>query len=183
MTEPPRRPPAIDLLRELRQHRLFTDQPVPEDVLDSILQVARWSGSSKNSQPWEFVIVRDAARIATIAESGAYSKFLKSAPLVIVLVLNGQNERSEAYDEGRVSERIMLAAKAFGLGSGTGWWSTEEASTAVKDELGIPASKVVISGVALGYPAAPSIPASSVNGGRKQLTDLVHYETYGNQDS
>lgn len=183
MTDVDRGASQIAFLRELRQHRQFTDQLVPTDVLEDILQVARWTGSSKNSQPWEFVVVKDPERIATISEFGAYAKFLKGAPLVIVLVLEGRNSRSEAYDEGRVSERIMLAARAFGLGSGTGWWSTEEGSAAVKDALGIPAEKVVFSGVALGYPAAASIPASSVNGGRKSLAELVHYETYGNRDS
>jgi nitroreductase len=172
-------PADIENLRRLRQTRKFTSEPVAEEALDAILQVARWSGSSKNSQPWEFLVVRDPDRIARIAALGAYSGFLKNAPLVIVLVLHGKSVRSEAYDEGRVSERIMLAAQALGLGSGTGWWGSEDASAAVKQELGVPEGKHVYSGVAIGHPAEASTPAASVSGGRKPLTDLVHYETYG----
>jgi nitroreductase len=171
----------VEFLRELRQHRRFTDQPVPEDALNAILEVARWSGSSKNTQPWEFLVVQDPARIATISTFGTYSGFLKGAPVVIVLIMNGKSVRSESYDEGRVTERIMLAAKALGLGSGTGWWGTEEGSAAVKQELRIPAEKSVYSAVAIGYPSAPATAAASVTGGRKPLADIVHRETYGNR--
>ena len=174
-------PAELESLRKLRQTRKFTNEPISDEHLAAILQVARWTGSAKNTQPWEFIIVRDPERIARIAALGAYSGFLAGAPLVIALVLDGYAARSEAYDEGRLSERIMLAAQSLGLGSGTGWWGTEEASAAVKQELGVPAEKRLYSGIAIGHPAEASTPATSVNGGRKPLTDLVHYETYGSR--
>ena len=182
MTSATSRPAEIDFIRELRQTRTFTDQPVPDSILRDLLEIARWSGSSKNTQPWNFVVVRDPERIATISEFGAYSKFLKGAPLVIVIVLDGAAPRSEAYDEGRVSERLMLAAKAYGLGSGTGWWGTEEGAAQVKQVLGIPADKTVISGVAIGYPA-PRETRAGAAAGRKPLAGIVHYETYGNREA
>jgi nitroreductase len=175
-------PPEVEFIRELRQQREFTDQPVPEEILNSLLEVARWTGSSKNTQPWEFVVVRDRELLDTISGFGAFSGFLKNAPLVIVLVFNGDSPRSESYDEGRVSERLMLAAKAFGLGSGTGWWGTEKGAAKTKQALGIPAHKAVISGVAIGYPAG-SPRGASANAGRKPLADLVHYDTYGNRNA
>ena len=182
MTETVSRPAEYEFIRELRQTRTFTDQPVPESVVQDLLEIARWSGSASNTQPWDFVIVRDPERIATISEFGAYSKFLKGAPMVIVLVLNGKSQRSESYDEGRVSERLMLAAKAYGLGSGTGWWGTDEGSAQVKQTLGIPAGKAVISGVAIGY-STPRDTNPGAAPGRKPLAEIVHYETYGNHES
>ena len=179
----PTLPPALETLRKLRQTRKFTSEPVSDEALNAILEVARWTGSAKNSQPWEFIVIRDQVRIARIAAMGVYSGFLKGAPLVIALVLDGYAMRSEAYDEGRVSERIMLAAQELGLGSGTGWWGGDEASAAVKQELGVPAEKRLYSGIAIGHPAEASTPAASVSGGRKPLTDLVHYETFGSQSA
>lgn len=176
------RPSEYEFIRELRQTRSFTDQPVPEDILQDLLEIARWSGSASNTQPWDFVVVRDQEKIATISEFGAYSKFLKGTPLVIVIVLNGIHTRSEAYDEGRVSERLMLAAKAYGLGSGTGWWGTEEGAAQVKSALGIPAEKDVISGVAIGYPApVDRLPGAAP--GRKPISEIVHFETFGNHEA
>ena len=50
---------AIEFLRRLRTVRRFTDQAVPQAVLDDLLSVARWSGSASNRQPWVFVVVRE----------------------------------------------------------------------------------------------------------------------------
>ena len=49
----------IEFLRRQRQSRQFTDEPVSDDDLEAILEVARWTGSSKNTQPWQFVVVTD----------------------------------------------------------------------------------------------------------------------------
>jgi nitroreductase len=50
----------VGFLKSLRAVRFFEqDKPVPENVLQDVLEVARWSGSARNRQPWEFVVVRD----------------------------------------------------------------------------------------------------------------------------
>ncbi|MEJ7837455.1 MAG: nitroreductase family protein [Thermomicrobiales bacterium] len=182
MTTSPTRPSEYELIRELRQSRVFSEQPIDEPVVQDLLEIARWSGSAKNTQPWDFLVLRDRERIAAIAELGQFSGFLKNAPLVIVLVFNGTSTRSESYDEGRVSERLMLAAKAYGLGSGTGWWGTPEgAADKVKALLGIPADKAVISAVAIGHPMGNQ--PLGPNPGRKPLSEIFHYETFGNRSS
>jgi nitroreductase len=172
--------PELAFLRTLRQTRAFTDQRVPDEVLTDLLEVARWTGSAKNTQPWEFLVVRDKETLAAIAEFGQFSKFLRGVDVAIVLILNGTSPRSEAYDEGRVSERLMLAAKAVGLGSGTAWWGDVEAQAKTKAFLGIPEEKIVVSAVGFGYPAPRDI-RPGVPPGRKPLAELVHNERYGNR--
>lgn len=170
----------IEWLRTLRQSRQFMDQTIPADVLDDLLEVARWSGSSKNTQPWEFIVIDDRDTLRQLSEQGAFTQFIAGAALAIVLVLDGAAPRSEAYDEGRVSERLMLAAKAHGLGSGTGWFSTDEAQTGVRKLLGIPEGKDIWSAVAFGYADENAAQrASSVSGGRKPLAKIVSYGRYG----
>lgn len=170
----------IDLLTQLRQTRQFTDRAIDPEIVEALLRVARWSGSSKNSQPWHFVVVDDAGMLRSLAEAGAYTQFIAGAKLAIVLVMNGDSPRSEAYDEGRVSERLMLAAAAYGIGSGTGWFSTPEAKQRVGDLLGIPEGRDVWSAVAFGYPdASASQRASAVGGGRKPLDEIVSYGRFG----
>jgi len=170
-------------LRALRQSRQFVDQTIPADVLDDLLEVARWTGSSKNSQPWEFIVIDDRDMLRRLSEQGAFTGFLANAALVILIVLDGNAPRSEAYDEGRVSERLMLAARAHGLGSGTGWFSTDDAQNGARELLGIPADRHVWSAVAFGYTDETAEQrASSVSGGRKPLAEIVSHGRYGQRD-
>lgn len=171
---------GIEFLRTQRQFRRFTGQPVPPDVIDDLLEVARWTGSSKNGQPWEFIVVDDRKTLEDLGAAGQFSGFLASTALAIVIVLRGASPRSEAYDEGRVSERLMLAARLHGLGSGTGWFSGEGPSNRVKALLDIPAERTVISAVGVGYPADPTERApAGVDRGRKPLSETVSWGRYG----
>lgn len=156
-------------LRDLRQVRQFTDKQVPDDVLTDILEVARWTGSAKNTQPWHFLVIRDRATLRQLSEMGNFTAFIAGVPLAIGVVLNGDNPRTEPYDHGRVEERIMLAAKAHGLGSGTAWYDPD----AVREILGVPEPYVLRSLVGIGYPAGGDNSARSVSGGRRSLDDLV----------
>src|SRR5688572_9261800 len=100
----------IRFLRGLRAVRQFEPTPVPEQALEDILDVARWSGSSRNRQPWELVVIRDRETLNALGAAGGYVRHLSEAPLAIVLVMAGESPEEEIYDEGRLSERIMLAA-------------------------------------------------------------------------
>lgn len=169
-----------DSMKRLRQTRRYLDTPIPAKIVRHLLEVARWTGSSKNTQPWEFVVVDDPETIRELSEVGAYTQFLDGSALVIMIVLNGESPRSEAYDEGRLSERLMLAADAHGIGSGTGWFSTLAAQQRVREILGIPEEKDVWQAIAFGYPdPAQAQRSSSVGGGRKPLDELVSYGQYG----
>src|ERR687893_1424619 len=112
-------------LLSLRAVRQFRGDPVPQEVVDDILEVARLSGSASNRQPWEIVVVRERSTLDALAKVEGYAGHLRGAPLGIVLVMAGQRQEQEAYDEGRLCERIMLAAKAHGVGSSIGWFVRE----------------------------------------------------------
>ena len=49
----------LEALRKVRQTRAFTDEPVTDEELEQLLEVARWTGSSRNTQPWHFIVIRD----------------------------------------------------------------------------------------------------------------------------
>lgn len=170
-------PAAISrLLRGLRQRRTFTDQPIADDVLQDILEVARWTGSAKNSQPWHLVVVRDKDTLKQLAECGQFAGFLAGADVAIVIALHGYSRVAEVYDEGRISERIMLIADAYGLGSGTGWFSDEAGQTRVKELLNIPADWLVHSAVGLGHVPEGHVERPGVSPGRLPLEEVVSHE-------
>lgn len=171
---------AVEEIRKVRQARLFEARPVPDDVLATLLEVARWTGSGRNSQPWEFVVVTDAEQLRRVSELRAPINWLADAPLGIAIVLRGESDISEAYDEGRLSERLLIAARLLGLGGGVAWYGDAAQQAAGKAILGIPADKVSRQVVAIGYPTTLKDHRPNANfGGRKPLTELVSYDRYG----
>jgi nitroreductase len=170
----------IEEMRQVRQARLYRPDPVPQDVLDNLLQVARWTGSSRNSQPWHFIVVTDKEHLRQISQLRTAINWVADAPLAIVLVLNGESEMSEAYDEGRVTERLLIGARILGLGGGTAWFGEPDQRQHVKEMLGIPADRVAHSAVVLGYPTTLKDHRPNANiPGRKPTAEIVSHGRFG----
>lgn len=164
---------VLRALRRTRQVRRFTDEPVPEADIQDILEVARWTGSSENSQPWQFVVVRDPAARRRIAELARYARHVGKAPIAIAIVMPGIDAETEAYDEGRVAERILIAAGALDLGAGIGWAEKPEQS-AVGDLLGVTPPAFVRTIVSIGHPTAEARrPRTGPGTGRRPLEEFV----------
>ncbi len=171
----------VAFLRGLRAVRQLRPDPLPESVLHDILEVARWSGSAGNRQPWEFVVVRDRDMLRRLsAIDGANAGHLATAAAGIAIVIHPEVPDLDAYDEGRLAERILLAAAAQGVGAAVGHFTgpgdTWAASAEAKRMLGIPEQFVLRETISLGYPAehlrrTPNPP------GRKPLEQLVHWNT------
>ena len=167
-------------LRKVRQARLYDERPVPPEVLEQLLEVARWTGSSRNTQPWEFIVITDREQLRQISQVRTPINWVADAPLAIAIVLNGQNSISEAFDEGRVTERLLIAAHFLGLGGGTAWFGDESQQAAGKRILGIPAEKTGNSVVVIGYPTTTKDHRPNpARAGRRPLAELVHHDRYG----
>jgi Nitroreductase family len=167
-------------LRKVRQIRQYRPDPVPDDVVAELLEIARWTGSSRNSQPWHFVVVTDKEQLRQISEVRPPIGWVAAAPLAIAIVLDGGSEASEAYDEGRVTERILIGARLLGLGGGTAWFGDAGQQARGKEILGIPAEKTARSVVVLGYPVSVKDPRpGAVAGGRKPVDEVVSYGKFG----
>src|SRR5438105_13789837 len=82
----------IKFLRELRAVRQFRPEPIPQEVIDAVLEVARWSGSASNRQHWEIVVMRERKTLQALAQCEGFAKHLAGAALGIVLVRQGSNE-------------------------------------------------------------------------------------------
>ena len=169
----------ISFLRGLRAVRSFRPDPVPQEVVDGILNVARWSGSAGNKQPWEILVVSDRDTLRSLASVEGYAGHLAGAPLGIVLVMAGERAQQETYDEGRLAERIMLAAQAYGVGSSIGW-IVGSGRNAARELLDIPEEKVVRTAISLGYPDEETRRPGRGQV-RKPLDEIVHYERYGQE--
>jgi len=170
----------IALLRGLRAVRQFRSEAIPQEVIDAILNVARWSGTASNRQHWELVVAQKRETLQALAQCEGYAQHVAGAAVGIVLVMAGDAGLvdQETYDEGRLSERIMLAAEAYGVGSCIGWLKGQ-GRTDAKALLGIPQERLVRTAISLGYPDEEARRARPKNtNARKPLPDLVHFERY-----
>jgi nitroreductase len=186
MSDPIEPAESLRPLRQVRQIRQFTQEPVTDAELDAIVDVGRWSGSSRNSQPWRFVVIRDPGTIASIAELGApHTRSLSTATAAIAVTMPDDPEHvaSLAYDEGRASERLLVAANLLGLGAAISWLPPKLRPT-VGDLLGLPQGRVVRTIVALGHPApealVPKTPGAPARLPREETVFQEHWPSTGN---
>jgi nitroreductase len=154
-----------------RDQRVFLPTPIPEESLRRILQAARMTGSSKNSEPNRLIVVRDRERLAALSTLNPVAKFLSYAAAVVVIA---QTERHE-FDAGRCAQNMMVAAWNDGVGSCPAHLS----EAGVAKLLGIPPDVHVNRVIAFGYvdPARIAAP-KSVARKRTPLAELVHWETW-----
>jgi nitroreductase len=164
---------VLRALRRTRQIRRFTDEPVNDDDIHAILEVCRWTGSSMNTQPWQFIVIRDPAVRARIAEISQYARHVENAPIAIAIQMPGDDAETDAYDEGRVAERILIAAGAMDLGAGIGWAERPE-WPAIGELLGVTPPAFVRTIVSVGHPTDAARQRRTGPGtGRRPLEEFV----------
>lgn len=178
MTTNPDSAVVLTALRGLRQSRRFLPDPIARTDLEQLLEVARWTGSAKNTQPWHLVVVTDPDVNARLAGYGMFTQMLAGVAASIVVAVEGSG-RAVAYDDGRLQERVMLAAAALGIGSGTAWFSDAEAQQRVRDELGLPEGLTPWSAIGLGYTDTTQAQASPQLSGRKPIEEIVSWGRFG----
>ncbi len=163
--------------REVRQYQ---QRAIPEAVLTQILEAGRASGSSRNRQPWRFIVITDRTRLRDVSTSMARPANLSDAAAAIVVAV--ANARA-AFDAGRTAQNMMLAAWTLGIGTCP---NTPMDEAALKATLGLPPEMVVPTVLSMGYPgpgerrplrrADPGGVLKRIN--RLPLAEVVHRETY-----
>ena len=170
---------TLDAIRDIRVIRSYTDRPIGEDDLRWIADAGRKAGSSKNTQRWEFVTVRDRETLAELGRAGRFATHVPSAAAVIALIVprpDPDHARSVLWDLGRAAQNIMLAAWALGIGSCP---ITVHDFGLVARTLGLPPDRQCEYLIALGWPADPTeMTRAPRAGGRRPHDDVVHPERW-----
>ncbi len=170
----------LDLVRPLlrvRQIREFTNEPVERPLLDAIAQAARWSGSSNNTQPWRFLVLDDVPMLRAIAEAGVpQARPLLTATAAIAIAMPDPSTRqlTDAFDDGRVAERILIAANLVGLAAGI-CRVIPAAEALIRDRLRTPDDRRVGTIVAIGHPTASALQPKSAPGTARLPTEALIY--------
>jgi nitroreductase len=170
----------LALLKGRRSIRRYRPDPVPDEMVEQLLEAGRWAPSASNRQPWAFIVVRDETIRRQVAQHAAYYfirwAHVEEAPLLIVLCGDGRNRIYRRFlheDVGLAGGQIMLQAKALGLGSC--WIGALDRKT-IADILKLPDRIEIVGLLTVGFPAEDPPPPP-----RKPMADIVHYDVYGNQ--
>jgi nitroreductase len=162
---------AIVSKREVRE---YTVDPVPDATLTRLLQAGRATGSAKNRQNWEFIVIRNRETLNAVAETCSSPANLHKCGVAIAVVMHN-NQRPE--DGGRAAQNIMLAGWAEGIGSCPNTPMQREECNRL---LGVPAEAHVSTILSLGYPAQPVPRGTDADAilsriDRKPLEELTRY--------
>ncbi len=161
---------TLDAIRTKRAVRKFTDQPVPDEIIRAILNAGRRAQSSKNTQPWDFVVVRDRAKLKQLGECGKFAAHLAGAAFAIAIIQSVEG----AFDIGQTAAYMQLAAWDLGVSSCIA--SIYEPDRA-KQLLGVPKEKHFRIALSFGYAAEPPRDRPRRDG-RRGFDNVVHWEKW-----
>jgi nitroreductase len=167
-----------DVIKKRKSIRKYRNDPIPDDVLNRILDAGRIAPSAKNYQPWHFVVIRDPDMKKRVAEACRNQFFIADAGVIICgCALEkiawgrmGQYMPSWTHDLTIALDHMILAATNEGLGT---CWIGAFDEKMVKDVLGIPEDVRVVALTPVGYPAE-----EARDRGRFNLEDIVSYEKF-----
>lgn len=175
----PKENPAYQNILSRTSIRQYTDQPVAENLKEAILRAAMAAPSGVNRQPWELILIDDPEILKALADALPYAKMAAKAPMAIAVCGNSsrflEDEDSTLWvqDVSAVSENILLAAHALGLGAvWTCLYPHTDRMAAASRILSIPESIVPFSLIPIGYPAKTHAPVD------KWQPDRIHRNSY-----
>src|SRR4051812_45749480 len=112
---------TLEAIGRQRVVRAFQPGPLPDDVVETILEAGRRAGSSKNLQRWSFIVITDVTTLDRLSKVGPWCGHIAGAATAIALVT--PDPRADAaplsvmWDLGRAAQNMTLAAWDIGVGS------------------------------------------------------------------
>lgn len=156
-----------------REIRTYDRRPLPDEVIERILDAGRIAGSSKNSQPWHFYAVTSRDLLERLAETVYASSNVREAALAVAIATRGARS---AFDAGRAAQNMMIAAWGDGVGSCPNGMPDPDRTAALIDLDDEESVRIILT---FGYPARAREPESRTAGewiaraNRKPLDELV----------
>lgn len=149
----------LDLLMKRRSIRRYKAMPVEQEKVEELVRAALVSPSSRSINPWEFIVITEQGLLNKLSSAKEHgSKFLRGAPLGIVVLADGTKSDVWVEDTSIASIIIQLVAESMGLGScwiqirnrmqGPNMTSDQY----VKEALAIPEHYHVEAIISVGYP-------------------------------
>lgn len=163
-----------DAIRSRRNVREFSSQRIDGETLDRILEAGRRTPSSRNWQPWDFVVVTDPEQRSKLSQVWRGAWHVANAPAVVAIVapvLESDREREILhFDLGQLVMAMMVAAADAGVGTGHAVVADQNLARSL---LGLPEDRICAYLISCGYPDGdPLRPLKSIK--RRPFEEVVH---------
>jgi nitroreductase len=154
---------GLETIMTRRSVRAFTEKPVEDGDVETLLRAAMAAPSAGNQQPWRFVVVTDRDTLERMSTTSPFAECLKEAPLAIVVCADQTVEKHVGFwvqDCSAATQNILLAAHGLGLGGvWLGYYPVRERVGALSSLLGLPDGITPLCVVPIGYPSEDLAPA------------------------
>ena len=167
---------TYDTTRSRLTVREFKPDPVPNDVIQKLLRAAQWAPSSRNLQPWHFIVITDADTLRAIADVASSGRFIAGAPMAIAIAMD--NADRPDLDTGRALQQMELVGWEEGLGTCFVGLRVAEQNRRVKEILGIPNHIELVTVLPFGY-RLDDARGNMGRKNRKPLSEIAHSERFG----
>jgi nitroreductase len=138
---------VFDAIRTVLAVRRYRGRPVPDDVVERIVESARLTASASNGQPWHFIVVRNPDTLRALGKAVRSGPYIGGAAFAVVVAV--ERTRLAESDASRAIQSMILTAWDAGVGSNwTGFGGLNE----VASMLGVPDEYEVLAVVPFGYP-------------------------------
>ena len=172
---------ALQNIMSRKSVRSYTSEPIPDEMVETLLHAGMAAPTAMNVQPWEFIVINDRDTLNKLAGALKYAKMLEQAPLAIVVCAetmfpSRNSEPSEnrfwQHDASAAAENILLAAEALGLGAVWTAACGDERADIVCETLGITGTVKPLCVIPVGFPAGDDQPKD------KWKPEKIHYNHY-----
>jgi nitroreductase len=159
-----------------RDERRTRPDPLPRELVLRLLDAGRLSGSSRNAQPWTFVVPTSAERVERLAEAVYVPDNVRRAGLVVAILVRGSGP--VMFDAGRAAQSMLLASWSEGLASCPNGVADVDAARAALEAAEDEVPAIVLG---FGYPERPRdverhSPAEwSARANRRPLEEVVRW--------
>ncbi len=161
---------AIEALEQRRSIRAYTEQQVPRETIEEIVNCGRLAPTAMNEQPWDFVVVTARADLQRIPPMLGHAEFVAKAAFAILVLT--KNTDCALEDCAAATENLLIAAAAHGIGSCWVAGSRQAYGPPVAAAFGAPADRELFAIVSFGYPAEePGVE-------KRPLPEVLHWERY-----
>ena len=147
---------VFETIHSRRSIRNYTQEEVSSEHLETILRAAMSAPSAGNAQPWQFVVVKDKARLNRVAEIHPHAGMAPRAPMGILVCGDVSKERFPGYwaqDCSAAIQNMLLAVQGLGLGAvWTGIHPAAEREAAFKAEFKLPDHVIPLAFIVIGHP-------------------------------
>ncbi len=157
----------IETIFARRSIREYTDEPVDEVDIKTLLEAAMAAPSASNLKPWHFIVVTGRQTLDGLAEAHPHGKMLFEASLCIAVCGDPAISRFWVQDCSAATENLLLAATALGLGAvWLGVYPREDRVAAVRQVLGLPETIMPLNLISIGHPAEEKEPRTQYDKAR-----------------